>query len=394
MLESYPTIDVISPGNFFVSRQAESLEDARMVAVMQQMTVSELSTLYPDAPDINGHKTKKAREEFWGDLVDGYYSWYNEREWLEKWSYDSLGFYQEQDSLDNDDLGIGSKKIFVIDAEILMDLDDSGQSTLYHVVKAGNIVLHQSKISETSFVCGSLIPTGNRWLGIGIPDLIQAEAKEETLNIRAFTDATVQAAHSNKVVDPDQIEMRDVENLGPDDIIRRQPNSGKQGVPAFEVLKAPGPDPSVLQAAEKFQAIASQQTGVGAAFAGASQDQLSVMRMDKESIKNITNKSSLALNGMSRNYVNFLCEVLVKLYNTGVKGSASPLLVELAAKWEELNPKLMKPRAEYLLTADVGVDDHAERMQASTPVCNSLLLPLVGKVLVPMELPSQLSQSS
>lgn len=362
IIESYPHFDAVSPGNLFVSRQAPSIEDARMVATLSPTTIGELAEEYPDAPAINGIKTKKGAEEFWQELHDGYLSWYNEREWLEKWAYDSLGFYQEQYAQDTTDLGIGAKKVFAIDAEIKIDPDNSGEIRLCRVVKCGQTVLHKAEIAETSFVIESLIPTANRWVGVGVNDIIGQDAKEQTLNTRAFTDATVQAAHENKVVDPEQVEMRDMENLGPDDIIRLKEGAGKKGVPAIETIKASGPDPSVLTAADKFDSIASQLTGVGAAFAGASQDDVSRMRMDKESVARITDRSSLLLNYMSRNYVNnFLCKVLLKALNVAIKGTASPQVIPIASKWNEIQPSGLRPRAQFIVAADVGVDDKQEK---------------------------------
>ncbi len=363
VVDRYADVNVISPGNLFVSRQAESLEEAQLVAVMHQMTISELRTLYPDGPEQNGKKTKKEKEEFWTELADGYYSWYNEREWIEKWAYDSLGYYQEQESLESDDLGNGARKVFVVDAEIEIDLHDTGITQMYHVVKAGREILHMSPIVETSFVMGGLLPTGNRWLPIGLVDLILDEAKEETINTRAFTDATVQSAHSNYLIDPDQVDMSDVENSGPDDIWRRLPNSGKNGVPAIEQVKRNGPDPSVLQAISHFNQIAGNSTGVGASFAGASMDDLSDMRLDKESVAAIDNKSSLLLNYMAHNFADFVGQLMTKLLNVAIRGNASPAVIQVADKWHEIDPIMLRTRSEYVVTADVGVNAEQDKLK-------------------------------
>ena len=75
--------------------------------------------------------------------------------------------------------------------------------------------------------------------------MLEQEATEETINIRAYTDATVQAAHSNFVYDPDQVEDEDMENREPDSLIRRKRGINKAGIPAVEQLKLNGPDPSI-----------------------------------------------------------------------------------------------------------------------------------------------------
>ena len=106
-----------------------------------------------------------------------------------------------------------------MDAEIYVDPDDTGFSDLCHVIKVGNRILHKEYITERSFLWSSFVPTANRHLGISFVDLLEQEATEETINVRAFTDATVQAAHSTMVIDPDQAEIEDAENRTPDSMI-------------------------------------------------------------------------------------------------------------------------------------------------------------------------------
>ena len=361
MVEKHPTIDVINPGNFFVSRQAESLEEARMVAVMHSELLSDLATMYPEAPELNGFTSKKDKETFWEELLSGYYTWYNDEEWLSRWSYDSLGFQQQEDSIDTGDMGIGARRIFIVDSEVMVDPDDSGHYKLMHIVKAGNYVLHTQEISERSFMCTSFMPTAGRWLGLGIPDLVGQDAKEEAINTRAFTDATVQAAHTNLIVDPDQMQMDDVMNRGPDDILRRKENVMKPQIQAVEQLKFSGPDPSVLQAVQHFGNVGSTLTGVGVGFSGAKQDDISDMRLTDGTAQMISNKSELLLNYCSRNFFNFIGEVLNKLLNTAVKGNASPAIVSIADRWNELHPQNMEIRSDFIVMADIGSNDALEK---------------------------------
>ena len=367
IVERYPTIDVVSPGSFFVSRQAEDEQDARMVAQMSRMTISELKEMYPEAPMLNGWK-KKDYDQFWDELVGDYQEWYTEIEWLAKWAYDSLGYVSQYTEGNDRSAGLGPKQIFVMDAEIKVDLEDTGHSQLCHVIKVGNYILHKRDITERSFLWASLLPTANRWLGLSFYDILQQEAREETINKRAFTDATVQAAHANPVVDPDQMEMEDIENRGPDTVIRRKRGAGaKQGVPGIDWVKQPGPDGTVLQAVQAFQADATSMTGVGANFQGATQDEVSDMRMSTETAKIIDNNSSLMLNYFARNFSAHLCNILVKLLNVAVNGSATAQMLQIKDRWEQVDPMFMLPRSDYVLNADIGVNDAQEKaLQAQT----------------------------
>ena len=362
VVERYPTVDVVSPGAFFVSRQAESADDARMVSQMSRMTINDLMTMYPEAPEMNGYKTKKEKQEFWATLVSDYLEWYTEIEWLAKWSHDSLGFVSQYTEGNDESAGLGAKQVFVMDAEIEFDEDDSGKTQLCHVIKVGNYILHKQYITERSFIWSSLLPTGNRWLGLSFVDLLEQEAREETINMRAFTDATVQAAHSNPIVDPDQMEMDDIENRAPDTVIRRKRGAAqKAGVAGVEWTKQPGPDQSILSLIQAMQSGATTMTGVGANFQGASSDEVSDMRVSTETAKIIDNNSSLMLNYFARNFANLLCRTLVKILNVAVMHSASPQVLEIKSRWEEIDPMSMKPRADFILNADIGVNDAQEK---------------------------------
>lgn len=361
VVERYPEIDVISPGAFFVSRQAEDEDEARMVAQMSRMTISELKEQFPDAPKLNGYG-KRSYDKFWEELVSDYQEWYTEIEWLAKWSHDSLGFVSQYTEGNDQSAGLGAKQIFVMDAEIKVDLDDTGYTQLMHVIKVGRHILHKKDITERTFIWGSLLPTANRWLGLGFWDLLEQHAKEETLNMRAFTDATVQAAHANPIVDPDQIETDDVENRKPDSMIRRKRGAAaKAGVPGIEWTKQPGPDPSILGVVESFQTTATSLTGVGTNFQGATVDDTADMRVSTETAKIIDNNSSLMLNYFARNFANLLCRILVKVLNVAVNGSATPQLLEIKNNWENADPVMMQARSDFILKADIGVNDEQDK---------------------------------
>ena len=366
--ERYPCIDVISPGAFFVSRQAESEEAARMVAQMSKMNISELKTMFPDAPAINGWK-KAETDDFWETLVSDYLEWYTEIEWLSKWSKDSLGFVSQYTEGNDRSAGLGPKEVFVMDAEIYVDPDDSGYSQLCHIIKVGNRILHKKYITDRSFMWSSFCPTANRHLGISFVDLFEQEAVEETINVRAYTDATVQSAYSNYVYDPDQIEKDDMDNLGPDTRVRMKRGAAKPGVPALEVIKQNGPDPSVLQAVEMFKGLATQMTGVGANFQGATQDEVSDMRVSTETAKIIDNNSSLMLNYFARNFADHLCKILLKLLDVAVNHGATPQLLEIKDSWKEAIPGVnMKGRSDFILNADIGVNDAQEKQMKASAV--------------------------
>ena len=376
IVERYPDIEVISPENFFVSRQAESLEDAKVVSKITNMYLGDIKEMYPEAPELNGFKSKKDQDKFWEELQGDYQTWYSESTWFAKWANDSLQYFEQYDNNNDDSSGLGTKQLFVVDAEIYINPDypkDTGRKVLCHVVKAGNYILHKQEISERSFVCGSLFPVANKWVGLGLWDKSQHEMREETTLTRAFTDSAAGAAHPNISFDPNVYEEDDIYNRGPDSVFRVKIGALPQpGIPPLEVIAIPGPDPSVQAGVQHFKVQATEITGVGAGFQGATSEDVSDMRLDKDTAKAYASISDLQLNDMSRNYAAFLCRVLVKLLNTGIKGGGSPKLLKIQDAWEEVDPGGLKPRSDFILNADIGVNDTAENLNAVAGIISAI----------------------
>ena len=114
VVEKYPEIEVISPENFFISRQAESLESAKVVAKITNMRLAEIKEMYPDAPLMNGFKdTKDDRQRFWEELQSDYQTWYSETTWFAKWAHDSLRYFEQYDNQNDESAGLGTKDLFV-----------------------------------------------------------------------------------------------------------------------------------------------------------------------------------------------------------------------------------------------------------------------------------------
>jgi len=359
-------VDVISPGSFFVSRQAESLEDARLVAQIALERIGDLKRNYPDAAKLNDMEDDE--EGFWQGLQSEYIEWFRETEWLEKWAYDTLGISEQEDGIQDTNAGTGAKEIFVMDAEMYFGIDKDGKPDqegeevgLFHVVKAGGYVLKLEQISERSFVSGSLIPTGTKWVGLSIYDLINYDLREESTLMRAFSDAALEAAHPHAIVDPMQIDPDEVEDLQPGTLLWLKDNRPDTGKPAVEFARAPTPDAGILQAAQAFKDNASQHTGVGTQFGGATVNGMNSLAIGEGAIKQINSVSDMVLNYYSRTFTTFLAELLVKIWNTAVLGGVTAEVFHTQQGWQELSDDQKKARSAYVLNIDVGVNEKQEK---------------------------------
>ena len=366
---------VISPGSFFVSNQAENLDEANMVAQIARTKIGILKRNYPDAPKMNEMK----EDEFWSQLQTEYVEWFRETEWLERWAYDTLGIQEQEDGIDdNAGAGLGARELYVMDAEIYLDLEDKGDVKLYHVIKAGGYILSINEIQERSFVNGSLVDTGNKWNGLSLYDIIRHDIAAESTLSRSFIISAAKSANPHPIIDMNQVEQKDILNLQDGQIIRKKAGAIQGAGPAVEWTQHPGPSASVLQAIDMLKSSSSVTTGAGQGFQGAQTDDVSKHRIGEETAKIIDNNSSLMLNYFVRQYENFLSQVLVKIWNAAVEGGVTPEMYTSEDEWKEFDPKEHKRRVDFIINPDLGADDRQEKSAQATALLTTMSQPIPG----------------
>ena len=188
-----------------------------------------------------------------------------------------------------------------------------------------------------------------------------------------MTDAAVQAAHPNIAFDPGVYEADDVYNRGPDSVIRVvEGGVPQQGVAPLEVVKLPGPDPSVQASIQHFRGRAEEISGSGQGIQGADASEISDMRLDKAAAQAQMKQSTQFLNFMARNYANFACQMMVKILHTAIKGGATPALMPIKDSFKELDPQGLKPREMFVLDVDIGVNEAAEKLNKATGILQAV----------------------
>ena len=212
--------------------------------------------------------------------------------------------------------------------------------------------------------------------------------REVTTLSRAMTDAAAQAAHPNIAFDPGVYETDDIYNRGPDSIFRVIEGAiPQQGVNPIEVIKLPGPDPTVQSTIDYFKTNVDDISGVGVGIQGASAAEISDTRLDKDSAGAIQKQSTQLLNYMARQYAFFMKDLMTKLLNTAIKGGASSSLLMIKDKWNELDPRGWQPRSDAVLDLDIGVNDAQEKLNKALGIQTALGLltgqpdPQTGEVL-------------
>ena len=377
-MKRVPCIDVIQPYELHITRQAPSAKDAVAVGRITPMRIDELKLNFPNAPKMNGYKTKAEEDTFWKSLTDNWHAWTNRSEWYELWLKENASYFRSYyflaGSKTSSTANTGSDEsrewaILVSDTEIEMDIYDDGYFKRYNVIKAGNMILHCEEISQPCFYIGSYIDIAGKWVGYGAADMVWDEQIATTNMMRAADNAILQASYDTPVVDEEQVYLEDVISRRPDSVIRRKADAvPKQGVPAIESFANAGLDGNVFNIVDIYSKNAGTATGVGKFFEGFDSDNISKSRVNEETAKTIQNNSDLMLEEVKHGFWNYMEEVLVALHNASIIGRADPLEVYDSGEKKKIDPLELEKVSAGQLELIVGSDENQTEVEKAEEI--------------------------
>ena len=346
----HPRVISIPTSEWFVYPDVPDLREAQTIGRITVMSVTELKKMFPEAPrKYAGTKNKEEDNKFWESIVGTEESIRDELEWYSRWADINATFYTSYQFDDESfaNAGVGERPVVVADVETWHDIDDTGESKLYSVVKAGNQILHCEEITETSFVAGTFLTIGSRWAGYGMADLVFEEDTEITINYRMMSDAVKLSAHGYALVNEDMINFDDWINREPGSEIRVLGDSSlvSNDRPPVEYITNPSINSvgNGLSLIDKFTEIAGTSTGTGKFFMPHEGDSIGdYNRVSVNGVDAMENNSNLILDDISRRFAQFNRDVHIKIQNVAAIGGATPIMVNIKGKDIEVDPSKMK----------------------------------------------------
>ena len=348
--EAQVRIVSIPTSEWFVYPDVPDLREAQTVGRITVLNVSELKKKFPDAPRKYGKtKNKKEDDAFWETLVGTEESIRDELEWYSRWADINATFYTSYQFDDESfaNAGVGERPVVVADVETWHDLDDSGESKLYSVIKAGNQILHCEEISDSSFVAGTLLTIGSRWAGYGVADLVFEEDTEVTINYRMMSDAIRLGAHGHALVNEDMVNF--------DDWVNREPGSEIRVLSDTSLVSNDRPpveyvtNPSIASVAtaisfvDKMNEVAGTATGTGKFFQSTERGMIGdYQRTSVDGVQAQESNSNLILDDMARRFAEFIRDVNIKIQNVAAIGEATPIEVNIKGEDVTVNPAELK----------------------------------------------------
>ena len=245
-------IESVPPEEFFVDRNAKSIDDAYILIHRSEMRVGDLVAMGYDesiVSELNGLDESDTTTE-------------EER-------YYRNGYYVDRDE-ENESLDPSMKMVLVCESYIRMDVDGTGVPTLHKVITGGSshTVLDYEEVDDSPFAIFQADPEPHAFFGRSIADILINEQDATTSVLRGILDNVALTNNPQREIIEELVNVDDVLNNEIGAIIRVK-QSG-----AVRDLQTPFVAGSVLPFMQYLDQKVSDKTGISQASLGLDADAL------------------------------------------------------------------------------------------------------------------------
>lgn len=244
-------IESVPPEEFFVDRNATSIDDAYIMAHRTEMRVSDLVSMgfnYDDVVDLGGLSESETTTE-------------EER-------YYRNDYYTDRDEESEQDPSM--KMVLVTESYMRMDIEGTGVAQLYKFITGGNThkLLDFESVDDNPFCIFESDPQPHSFFGHSIADLLINEQDSTTSVIRGILDNVSLTNNPQRTIVEELVNVDDVLNNEIGAIIRtKQPG-------AIQDLQVPFVAGSVLPFLQYLDTKSEQKSGVSKMSMGIDTDAL------------------------------------------------------------------------------------------------------------------------
>jgi len=199
----------IPPESFIVDRQATSIKDSKFVATITDMTRSDIRRLFPDYKgDISDLGEEISSHEF---NIDNFAR--KDAAGVATWDTNS--------DTDEEEANI---EVTVIECWIRTDRDGDGIAELKHVIKAGDVILHEDDVSYVPLAMLNPIEIPHEFYGLSLLDMARSQTQATTAILRGFVENVYFGNYGRTLADPNVVDFSALQNPMPKQIIATNGN--------------------------------------------------------------------------------------------------------------------------------------------------------------------------
>lgn len=330
--KSQVRIDPVPPEEFLITPQSKSIEEAPFVAHRTKKTFADLI-----AEGYDKKKVEKIGSEDDAELT---------------LSPEVLARFEQvgADRLNMDgESQEQSKYVIVYECYMYLDMDGTGETKLYKIVKVGNVVLDKEEVDRKPFISFVPLPVPHSFYGSNFAARVIPTQNARTVLVRGILDHTVTTNNpryqvvKGALTNPKEL----IENRIGGIVNVTRPDG-------ITPLNQPSLNPFVFQTVQLLDEDKEEATGVSKLSQGLNKDAVSKQN-SQGLVENLVSLSMQRQKIIARNFANqFVRPLYLEIYRLAVANETGEKMIKIAGTFQRMMPSEWADRSDVTVEMRLG----------------------------------------
>jgi hypothetical protein len=330
--KSQVRIDVVPPEEFLITPQSKSIEEAPFVAHRTKKTFADLIAEGYDKKKVEKIGSEDESELTLNPEVLARF----EQVGADRLNLD--GQVQEQ-----------SKYVIVYECYMRLDMEGTGETKLYKIVKCGNVVLEYEEVDRKPFIAFVPLTIPHSFYGSNYAAKVIPTQNARTVLVRGILDHTV-------VTNNPRYQVVKGALTNPKELIENR-IGGLVNVTrpdGITPLQQPSLNPFVFQTIQLLDEDKEEATGVSRLSQGLNKDAVSKQN-SQAMVENLVSLSMQREKIVARNFANqFVKPLYLEVYRLAVAHEKGEKIIKIAGSYQRILPSTWADRSDASVELKLG----------------------------------------
>jgi hypothetical protein len=327
-------IEVVAPEEFYISRNARTIEEAPFVCHRTSYTVSQLIEMgFDEADEYTSDDTQR----------------FDQEHIARHFSDDSLA------SLGDDELDASTREIWVDEAYIRCDYDGDGISEIRKVWKAGNKIILNEEVDRIPFTTICPLPMPHKFYGFSIADIVMDLQLIKSTIWRNILDNIYHLNNGRFECLDGKVNMDDMLTNRPAGVVRVKEMGAVRRLDSPDIGKAP------YEMLNYIDSVRDGRTGITKFNQGL--DANALQQTTATAFMQQMQSSQARIELIARIFAETgIKEMFLMIYELLQKHSDKPKVVRLRNEWVTVDPQSWRHKADFTVRVGLGNGNREQNM--------------------------------
>lgn len=327
-------IEVVAPEEFYISRNARTIEEAPFVCHRTSYTVSQLIEMgFDEADEYASDDTQR----------------FDQEHIARNFSDDSLA------SLGDDELDASTREIWVDEAYIRCDYDGDGISEIRKVWKAGNKIILNEEVDRIPFTTICPLPMPHKFYGLSIADIVMDLQLIKSTIWRNILDNIYHLNNGRFECLDGKVNMDDMLTNRPAGVVRVKEMGAVRRLDSPDIGKAP------YEMLNYIDSVRDGRTGITKFNQGLDANVL--QQTTATAFMQQMQSSQARIELIARIFAETgIKEMFLMIYELLQKHSDKPKVVRLRNEWVTVDPQSWRHKADFTVRVGLGNGNREQNM--------------------------------